>query len=59
MTNVQLITEILKLENKEDDIYYMKMLFRLTKDKLENIYNAKCIQKLKDNANTPKRGLKG
>lgn len=48
MTNIELITEILKIENKEDDIAELKMLYRLSKERLAYIYNAKYMKALRE-----------
>lgn len=47
LTVTQLVTQILKLQDKEHDIKYMKHLYRRPKIELEDIYNKSFMKKLK------------
>ena len=44
MTKTELITKILKLKNKEDDVLELKILYLLDKDRLQSIYEAEYIK---------------
>ena len=48
MTRTELITKILKLKNREDDVLELKILYQLDKDRLQSIYEAECIKALKE-----------
>ena len=48
MTKTELITKILKLKNKEDDVLELKMLYQLDKDGLQSIYEAEFMKALKE-----------
>lgn len=47
LTVTQLVTRILKLQNKEHDVKYMKHLYRRPKIELEEIYNKSFMNNLK------------
>lgn len=48
MTRTELITKILKLKNKEDDVLELKMLYQLDKERLQSIYEAEFMKALKE-----------
>ena len=47
LTVTQLVTLILKLQNKEHDVKYMKHLYRKPKIELEEIYNKSFMNNLR------------